>query len=59
MRWYNGNYPPAYKNQPIPLREKAIEIANALLREGVEEGVAAALGLKRARILFGGKRRVK
>jgi uncharacterized protein YdaT len=57
MPWYNGNFPPSYKNQPVELREKAIEIANALLREGLEEGVAIALGLKRARELFGRKRK--
>ncbi|MDQ0966656.1 uncharacterized protein YdaT [Flavobacterium sp. W4I14] len=54
MPWYNGDYPPSYKNQPAPLREKAIEIANALLAEGVEEGIAIATGLKRARQFFSG-----
>jgi uncharacterized protein YdaT len=52
MPWYNGDYPPSYKNQPLPLREKAVEIANALLQEGVEEGIAIATGLKRAREHF-------
>ncbi|WP_181369469.1 hypothetical protein [Flavobacterium album] len=52
MPWYNGDYPPSYKNQPVPLREKAVEIANALLKEGVEEGIAIATGLKRAREYF-------
>jgi uncharacterized protein YdaT len=49
MPWYNGDYPPSYKNQPIKLREKAVEIANALLEEGAEEGIAIATGLKKAR----------
>lgn len=49
MPWYNGDYPPSYKNQPKALREKAVEIANALLKEGVEEGIAIATGLKNAR----------
>ena len=49
MPWYNGDYPPSYKNQPEHLREKAVEIANALLKDGVEEGIAIATGLKRAR----------
>ncbi|HTD97941.1 MAG TPA: hypothetical protein VK668_01590 [Mucilaginibacter sp.] len=49
MPWYNGDYPPSYKNQPVKLREKAVEIANALLQEGTEEGIAIATGLKRAR----------
>jgi len=52
MPWYNGDYPPSYKNQPKQLREKAVEIANALLKEGLEEGVAIATGLKRAREFF-------
>jgi uncharacterized protein YdaT len=52
MPWYNGDYPPSYKNQPIKLREKAVEIANSLLLEGVEEGIAIATGLKRAREHF-------
>jgi uncharacterized protein YdaT len=52
MPWYNGNFPPSYKNQPIPLREKAVEIANQLLEEGADEGIAIATGLKRARIFF-------
>ena len=52
MPWYNGDYPPSYKNQPVKLREKAVEIANALLKEGVEEGIAIATGLKRAREFF-------
>lgn len=52
MRWYNGDYPPSYKNQPVKLRNKSVEIANALLEEGVPEGLAIATGLKRARKSF-------
>lgn len=52
MPWYNGDYPPSYKNQPEKIRDKAVEIANALLGEGFEEGAAIATGLKRARELF-------
>jgi hypothetical protein len=55
MPWYNGDYPPSYKNQPVRLRNKAVEIANALLEEGVEEGIAIATGLKRAREYFAEK----
>ncbi len=32
MPWYNGDYPPSYKNKPVTVREKATEIANALLK---------------------------
>ncbi|MBS1525918.1 MAG: hypothetical protein JST19_09745 [Bacteroidetes bacterium] len=49
MPWYHGDYPPSYKNQPVKIREKAVEIANALLGEGADEGIAIATGLKRAR----------
>ena len=52
MPWYNGDFPPSYKNQPKDLREKAVEIANALLLDGAEEGIAIATGLKRAREFF-------
>jgi uncharacterized protein YdaT len=55
MPWYNGDYPPSYKNQPVKLREKAVEIANALLAEGAEEGIAIATGLKQAREYFKNK----
>jgi|GEM_PF-790607 uncharacterized protein YdaT len=52
MPWYNGDYPPSYKNQPPRLREKAVEIANEMLLNGAEEGVAIATGLKQARLYF-------
>ena len=52
MPWYNGNYPPSYKNQPVKIRNKATEIANELLLHGSSEGVAIATGLKRARLFF-------
>jgi uncharacterized protein YdaT len=52
MPWYHGDYPPSYKNQPVKLREKAVEIANALLKDGADEGVAIATGLKQARLFF-------
>jgi uncharacterized protein YdaT len=52
MPWYNDDYPPSYKNQPRRLRKKAVEIANQLLIDGVEEGIAIATGLKRAREFF-------
>lgn len=52
MPWCNGDYPPSYKNQPKKIREKAVEIANALLADGAEEGVAIATGLKNAREFF-------
>jgi len=56
MPWYNGDYPPSYKNQPVRLRNKAVEIAKELLLHGATEGVAIATGLKRAREFFSKKR---
>ena len=52
MPWHYGDYPPSYKNQPKKLRDKAVEIANEVLKDGAEEGVAIATGLKRAREFF-------
>ena len=52
MPWYNGDFPPSYKNQPTDLRNKAVEIANELLLHGSTEGIAIATGLKRARQYF-------
>jgi len=52
MPWYNGTYPPSYKNQPLKLRTKAVEFANKLIGEGAPEGIAIATGLKKAREYF-------
>ena len=51
MPWPKGTYPPSYKNLPVKLREKAVEIANAILEEGGDEGLAIATGLKKAKEL--------
>ncbi len=56
MPWYNGDYPPSYKNQPPELRAKAVEIANSLLENGAPEGIAIATGLKKAREFFENKK---
>lgn len=55
MPWYNGDYPQSYKNLPAELREKATEIANAMLLSGAPEGIAIATGLKKAREFFAKK----
>ncbi|HKG06919.1 MAG TPA: hypothetical protein VKB19_10700 [Pedobacter sp.] len=52
MPWYNGDYPPSYKNQPRYIREKAVENANEILKESGDEGIAIATGLKKAREYF-------
>jgi uncharacterized protein YdaT len=59
MPWEKGDYPPSYKNQPVKIRDKAVEIANNLLHEGASEGTAIATGLKKARELFDKKTKKK
>ncbi|TWT24693.1 DUF2188 domain-containing protein [Planomicrobium sp. CPCC 101110] len=49
MPWSNENYPDSFKNLNDDVRSKAIEIANALLRDGYEEGRAIPIALDRAR----------
>src|SRR5687767_8530668 len=49
MPWTKVNYPPSMKNLPPVIRGKAVEIANALLEENQEEGIAIATGISRAK----------
>ncbi|WP_282139052.1 DUF2188 domain-containing protein [Rossellomorea aquimaris] len=48
MSWTKNDYPDSLKNLPADVRNKAIEIANALLDEGYEEGRAIAIATDRA-----------
>ena len=48
MPWSESNYPNSMKNLSPRVRKKAIEIANALLGEGMPEGRAIAIGTKKA-----------
>jgi uncharacterized protein YdaT len=48
MPWNEKNYPASMKNLTAEVRNKAIEIANALLNEGYEEGRAIAIGTAQA-----------
>lgn len=48
MPWTKNEYPPSMKNLMAPVRNKAIEIANALLDDGYEEGRAIAIGTAKA-----------
>ncbi|MFN8349631.1 MAG: DUF2188 domain-containing protein [Spirosomataceae bacterium] len=43
MPWTENDYPVSMKNLTKPVRDKAIEIANALLEDGREEGSAIAI----------------
>lgn len=50
MPWTKNDYPNAMKNLPEEVREKSIEIANALLEEQrMEEGIAIATAISRAK----------
>ncbi|MFD2521714.1 DUF2188 domain-containing protein [Emticicia soli] len=48
MPWTKSDYPPSLKNFSAPVRNKAVEIANALLEEGREEGSAIAIATAKA-----------
>lgn len=48
MPWNNGDYPPSMKNLKPRIREKAVEIANALLEDGHDEGSAIAIATSQA-----------
>ena len=48
MPWNSTTYPTSMKNLPPVLREKAIEIANALLEEGMDEGKAIRVAISKA-----------
>jgi len=51
MPWSDANYPVSMKNLPPAVRRKAIEIANALLRERCPEGRAIRIAIARAKQL--------
>lgn len=48
MPWSKNDYPPSMKNLEPRVRKKAVEIANALLEEGSEEGRAIAIATAKA-----------
>jgi len=50
MPWNKKNYPNAMKNLPEDVRDKAVEIGNALLDEkDMDEGIAIATAISRAK----------
>lgn len=49
MPWSSFHYPPAMEHLPGFIREKAIQIANALLRDGMDEGKAIRVAIAKAR----------
>ena len=49
MPWTSERYPPSMRHLEPRVRDKAIEIANALLDEGMEEGRAIRIAIAKAR----------
>lgn len=49
MPWNSSNYPASFKNLDADVKKKAIEIANALLREGYEESRTISIAMTQAR----------
>lgn len=50
MPWNKKTFPDSMKNLPSPVRNKAIEIGNALLKEtSMDEGIAIATAISRAK----------
>ncbi len=49
MPWTASRFPLAMEHLPAKVREKAIEIANALLAEGMEEGKAIRIAIAKAK----------
>lgn len=48
MPWTDKDYPQSLKNFMAPVRRKAIDIANALLEQGRDEGSAIAIATAQA-----------
>ena len=49
MPWNQFHYPASMKNLAPEVRDKAIEIANALLAEGMEEGRTIRIAIAKAK----------
>jgi len=49
MPWTADDFPPSMRHLPDDVRLKAIEIANALLEEGCDEGRAIRIGIASAK----------
>jgi uncharacterized protein YdaT len=49
MPWTADRYPASMRHLPEIVRLKAIEIANALLDEGMDEGLAIRIAIAKAR----------
>jgi uncharacterized protein YdaT len=50
MPWTPERYPPSMRNLAPAVRAKAIEIANALLEEGLDEGLSIRIAITEAKV---------
>jgi len=57
MPWTLRRHPPSMAKLPAQVRAKAIEIANALLEEGMEEGKAIRIAIAKAKAWSARRRR--
>ncbi|MGE7603744.1 hypothetical protein ACQKL5_14820 [Peribacillus sp. NPDC097675] len=53
MPWNKRDYPNSMKNLDEDVRAKAIEIANALLDDGYDDGKAIPIAIDRAKMAVG------
>lgn len=49
MPWTLERYPRSMQHLPAPVRAKAVDIANALLEEGMDEGKAIRIAIAKAK----------
>ncbi|MFC4353956.1 DUF2188 domain-containing protein [Chryseomicrobium palamuruense] len=49
MPWTKSDYPDSMKNLDAAIRNKAIEMANAMIEDGMEEGRAISIATAKAR----------
>lgn len=49
MPWRSDDYPASMKNLSPRVRRKAIDIANALLDDGMDDGLAIRIAIARAK----------
>jgi uncharacterized protein YdaT len=55
MPWTLARYPAAMQRLPAAVRDKAVEIANALLAQGHDEGRAIRMAIAAAKRWAGGR----
>lgn len=60
MPWTKKDYPPAMKNLSVKVRNKAIEISNAILEDGkLDEGASIAIGISKAKDVIADRNKEK